>query len=631
MKRLLQISMLTTIAIFSACKPLVKLVNHYFPPLTTTDQQIASIKQNLSSIDDITPHIGAFIGRDMLEKYLPDEIKKGAQDYSDSTMKIISFEPELDFRDQAIVTKAKFKMELAEYKAIVEGSMLGLTSVSSSGDSLYFRSAFQTLNLTKIDFTEEPGLPEKALSKLIRPIVANFIDNINGLLLKKPSSIHLAWKESLKVDPKELLQGASTEVISQVSVIDRKVKSSSMLIDKSGVWFVIELGKSGLTPQSLPIAAAKASSDVRTLFKTFKEKFEERWSSSFEEVAPKKGIVVNIKKSELAGILNESLSQVIKVKSKINSNRQPFSSTVEVEKSKIDCQKVRKPFHYNRYKRASCDWSCLKTITVGICPVCHVISTDDPICLANRAACNAAEEAKVLVDNARYETEKAAHSVLQESKVAACDVWREANNFAALGKFSGYTEGDGNVMLQFNKFSFSPDLSTIDLEYSGQIGYQLKSKINIQPMDLGYVFLCQFEYSKTTHSKIDIAVPKQQSRLSVVTARNGDHLVIKAGLSPIKYTASISPSPLHEMYKDPKFLGGCSFFYTIIGPSIAAGSLTGIIDLKPEQELILFGNAKGEYQMEEMTLDIEPIHFKINGIENTSVIEWNSKEIRFSI
>ncbi|WP_040495140.1 hypothetical protein [Fulvivirga imtechensis] len=631
MKRLLQISILTTLATFSGCKPLVRLINQYFPPLTTTDQQIASIKQNLALIDNITPHIGAFIGRDVLDKYLPDEIKKAAEEYSDGTLEILSFEPELDFSHQTIVTKANFKLVLNEYHAVVKGKMLGLTSVSSASDSLHFRSAFQTLNITDIDFTEKPGLPEKALSKLIRPIVANFIENINGLLLKKPSSVHVAWKEPLKVDPKELFQSASTEVVSPVSIIDRKLKSSCMLIDKNGILLLVELGTSDLPPQDLSVVTTTSSSDVKTLFKIFKGKFENQWSSAFESAAPNKGMVVNIKKSELASILNESLSQVIKIKSKISSNRQPFSSTVEVEKSKIDCQKVRKPFTYKRYKRDKCDWSCLRTITVGICPLCKVVSTDDPVCLTNRAACNTAEEAKVAADNIKYELAKTAHNVLQESEIAACNVWREANNFAALGKFSGYTEGNGDARLQFNKFTFSPDLSAIDLDYSGNIGYKLKSEINIQPMDLGYVFLCQIEYSKATNSEINIEVPKQQSRLSVVAENKGENLLIKANLSPIKYNASINASPLHEMYKDPKFLTGCSFFYTIIGPSIAAGSLSGIIDLKPEEELILFGKAKGEYQAEEMTLTIEPILFKINGVQNKSVVKWAGKGIQFSI
>lgn len=616
---LLSIILLGTL---SGCKPLVKLVNQYFPPLTTSDQQITSISQNLNSMNTIQPQIGAFVGRELLDKYLPNEIKNAAEEYSDDAIKIISFDPKLDFKDQAIFATAKFELELKEYKAIVTGNLFGLSSVATQNDSLYVRNAFQTLKISKIEFSEKPSLKNKALSKLIKPIVANFLDNLNGLLLKKPTVVYLGWEEALKVDPKELFRSSSTEVVSQISIIDRKLKNSSILIDKEGIWVLIEIGKSESTKQNFTSNETLRESEVRALYKSFKEKFEEKWSSNFDKIESGQNMVVNIQKAELASILNESLDQIIKIKSQIKSDRETFSSKVEVEKSKIDCQKVRKPFHYDRYQRASCNWSCRVNTPLG--------SFDDPVCLSTRAACNVKEEARVAADNLKYETEKAAHNVRQEVEIAACNVWREANNFAALGKFSGYTEGGGDVNLEFNKFYFHDDLSVIDLAYSGKVQYKLKSKIDIQPMDLGYVFLCQFEYSKSTNSTINIDIPNQLSKISVTVNSDGDNLMLKAHLSPIRYNATINPSPLHEMYKDPKFLGGCGFFASIIGPSIAAGSLTGLLDLKPEVELILFGKANGEYEMDEMQLRIEPIPFKVNGAESKSIVKWKNGTIQFT-
>ncbi|MFA0962318.1 hypothetical protein AB9P05_10950 [Roseivirga sp. BDSF3-8] len=622
MKRAIQILVLIVLGTCSGCKPLVKVVNKYFPPLTTRDQQLTSIRQNLLSANTITPQVGVYISRETLDTYLPGEVKKAAEAFSDSTVSIISFEPELSLGSQSIITKAKFAIKLNEYNAVLKGDLLGVTSVSTSNDSLYLRSAFQTLDISAIDFTEKPNLKNRALSKLIKPVVSNFLNNLNGVLLNKPSSIHLGWKEPLQMDPKELFKSPSTEVLSEVAVIDRKLKSSSILIDDSGIWLLIEIEKPGAAQEEVAVMSASSEANVRSAFKSFKEKFEEKWLSSFDKIEPSQKMVVNIKKSEIASILNESLAQVITIRSKINSDKQPFSAKVEVENSKVDCQKVRKPFHYDRYERERCNWSCRVNTPLG--------SFDDPVCLASRAACNTKEEARVAADNIRYEAEKAAHNVLQESEVAACNVWREATNFAALGKFSGYTEGNGGATIEFNKFIFSDDLTAIDLMYSGNIEYKLKSEINIQPMDLGYIFLCQVEYSKTTNSVINVGVPTQQSRLSVLAESEGENLLIKTHLSPIKYSATISSSPLHEMYKDPAFLGGCSFFSGIIGPSIAAGSLSGVIKLKPEEELILFGKAKGEYKMEEMNLRIDPIPFKINGSENKSVVKWTSKNIQFT-
>lgn len=610
---LLSIILLITL---TGCKPLVKLVNQYFPPLTTSDQQITSISQNIKSINTLKPQVGAFVGREVLDKYLPNEIKNTAEKYSDDAIKIISFEPKLDFKDQAIFTTAKFELELKEYKAIVTGNLFGLSSVATQNDSLYIRNAFQTLKISKIDFSEKPSLKNKALSELIKPIVANFLNNLNGLLLKKPTVVYLGWEEALKVDPKELFKSSSTEVVSQISIIDRKLKNSSILIDKEGIWMLIEIGKSESPTQNIDSNETLRENEVRALYKSFKEKFEEKWSSNFDEIESGQNMVVNIQKVELASILNESLDQIIKVKSLIKSDRETFSSKVEVEKSKIDCQKVRTKFSYPSFNRGNCDHGC---------------ESWNALCKAGEALCNTKEEARKVAHDVARETARIAHQVDSESKVAACDIWREANNFAALGKFSGYTEGGGSVNLEFNKFYFHDDFSAIDLAYSGDVQYKLKSKIDIQPMDLGYVFLCQFEYSKSTNSSINISVPNQQSTLSVNVIPDGNNLKIIAGLSPIRYNATISPSPLHEMYKDPKFLGGCSFFAGIIAPSIAAGSLSGLIELKPEEELLLFGNAKGEYEMDEMQLKVESILFKINGIENKSRVIWKNKAIQFSV
>lgn len=599
----------------TGCKPLVKLVNHYFPPLSTSDQQITSITQNLNSIKTLQPQVGVFVGHEILDKYLPNEIKKSAEEYSDDAIEIISFEPKLNFGDQTILTRAEFKLKLKKYKATITGDLFGLSSVSTLNDSLYVRNAFQTLKISKIEFSEKPSLKNKALSKLIKPIVSNFLNNLNGILLKNPTVVYLGWTEPLKVDPKELFKGSSTEVQSQMSVIDRKLKNSSILIDKDGIWVLVEIGRSESSSENLISNEDPTENNVRSSYKSFKEKFEEKWASNFDVIESGQNMVVNIQKAELASILNESLNQVIKIKSRIKSDRTPFSSKVEVAKSKIDCQKIRTKFSYPSFNRGNCDHGC---------------EWWNAPCKVGEALCNTKEEARKVAHDMARETARIAHQVENESKVAACDIWREANNFAALGKFSGYTEGGGDVNLEFSKFYFHDDFSVIDLAYSGKMQYKLKSKIDIQPMDLGYVFLCQFEYSKSTNSTINIEIPNQQSKLSVTVNSDDNNLILNARLSPIRYNASISSSPLHEMYKDPRFLGGCGFFASIIGPSIAAGSLTGLLDLKPEEELILFGKAKGEYEMDEMQLKIEPIPFKVNGFENKSIVKWKSETIQFS-
>lgn len=605
----------------------MNLLNQAYPPLSTIEQQYISIEQSLPIIDSIQPHVGSYISKNMLDEYLPMEIKKAAEEYEDENIKIKSFNTKLDYNNQAININANFNFYLPKYNVNLTGDLNGITAISMGIDSLFVRSAFKTLKIKKIEFQEKPTLSEKVLAELIKTILDNFILNINREIFKNPSSYYLGWSKPLEFNAKNLFEGNSTQVTSPTKTIKRYFKQSVILIDKTGIMVIIEL--TGEKPEYRDLEKNNLKSytqeQLNRIFKEYKVRFKSKWNNSFESEDAGTGISVHINKSVIAEIFNNALGEKFSLKSIIINDKEQFSEKIEVENSKIDCQKVRKPFNYNRYQRASCDWSCTVNTPLG--------SFDDPVCLANRAACNAAEEAKVAADNIKYEAEKAAHDILQESAVAACNIAREANNFMALGKISGYTLGTGLINLDFNKFYFNPDLTSIDISYTGELNYKLESELNIQPMDLGYVFLCQLNYNKSTKSNINVKLPSQTTTLTIKSKKVEDNIFLTTEFEPVKIDATISPSPLHDLFKDPKFFGSCSSFYSFLGwasGTAAIGNFFGFIDLSPETELMLMGKVKGEHQPDKIETKIEPIKFKINqGEDKKSEIYWNSKSIDF--
>lgn len=618
MKKTFQLLTLSLFLSLTSCKSLIKIINRYYPPLSTTDQQIASIEENLVLIDSINPNIGVHINRQVLDEYLPIEVKKSAEKVSDKSIEIKKLDPSLSFEKQAIHIKADFIFYLPEYEVTIHGDFLGSTAISTSRDSLYLRNAFKTLKVKKIEFKNKPTLKEQALATLIKPIFDKFITNINGEMLKEPSVIYLGWKEALKFDPKNIFKGENTQVTSSPQIINRYLKHSSILLDKEGISIIIEISDLEGLKKVNNTTSSVNKVGLNNLFKKYKDKFDIKWNSSFEEINSRNGISLSISKPVLSSIFNEALSQSFKITSTLKNDKEKFSSKIEVEQSKINCQKVRTNFSYPKFNRKSCDHGCE--------------SWNIP-CKLGEGKCNTEEELRKVAHDAARETARIAHQAENEAKVLACDAWRETNNFLALGKFSGSTSGNGEINIDFNRFHFNDNLSSLDISYSGKANYKLNSKLNIQPMDLGYVFLCQFNYSKSTSSKISAELEKQTTTLTLTTKKDDDNLIITTEIEPLKYKATIKPSPLHEMFKDPKFFGSCSVFYGFLGwasGTAAIANIFGFMELSPEAELMLMGKVNGEHQLDKIESKIEPIKFKINnGNTMKADIYWNAKSIDF--
>jgi hypothetical protein len=257
---------------------------------------------------------------------------------------------------------------------------------------------------------------------------------------------------------------------------------------------------------------------------------------------------------------------------------------------------------------------------------------EDPVCAASRRACRLRVEGERIAWQAARETARIAHQAENEAKVVACNVWRETMDFLALGRFKGDVSASGRATINLKSFNFNSDLSEISVKYSGGVDANLKSNLELKPVDLGYIFFCYSNYDKQTSSNMNINIPDATSKISISSSRLGENLILNIKLDKVSYNASINPSPLHSLLLNPQFRLQCpiSNLLTLGTISVAAGEFLDLVKLAPEQKLLLLGQVKGSYGINAIQIPFKPIDFKINGEQKKSLIFWNSKSIQFS-
>lgn len=621
--------------ILYSCKPLKTLVNNEFPPLSTTDQQYVSVERNIARIEALKPHIGIHIDKGIILEYLPAEIKKATEAVKIESIIVQKLEPKLSFEKQGIFIDADFEINIPEQKAEIRGRFIGVTAVSTGADSLFLRSALSSVKIKKIKFTKKPGFSRRALASSITPILKNYIENINGQIFKKPTVIYTGWGETYKLNLKEMFKDPNTTVTADTIKVSRYTKRNSIRIGTNGISIIAELSKTEDVKDTLSNITnqPRTDSELTRIFSNYSNKFDNCWLTVFEPINEKASIIANISKQEISNILNEGLSKPIILNQIFSIPEATFNEKLEVKRGDIDCQKVRTKFEYPDFNGDRCDWDCMHTVTIGICPLCRRERVEDPICAASRRACKLRVEAERIAWQAARETARIAHQVENEAKVAACNVQRQAMDFMALGRFKGNVSGSGKAVINLNSFSFKNDLTEIGINYSGNVDAKLKANLELNPVDLGYIFFCFSDYSKRISSDINLNIPEATSTILINSSRDGDNLNLNIKLDKVSYDASINPSPLHSLLLDPQFAVQCpiSTLIGLVSISVAVGKFLGMVKLAPEQELLLLGKVKGKYGVDEMQIPFKPISFKINkGDEKKSLIFWNSKSIQFA-
>lgn len=605
--------------LLSSCTPLKTLVNRQFPPLSANDQQYASIERNLAGIDSLNPHAGVHIDKSLLLHYLPQAITREALAMDDDDLKIKSISPRLSLGNQLLLTDADFHLELLKYNVSIEGTFSGATAVATESDSIYLRNSVTAAKIKSITFSKKTKIGKKILAKAISSLLKNYMDNLNGQFLKKPTAISAGWGTVYELEAAALFKDPGMQVTAPTRNVTRYLNKTALRITPGGVTVLLELA-SIKPPFSAPGSANEerhSDSETSKLFKIYNEKFDAQWLKSFDTLKPDAALTAQISKAALATLLNEALAAPIALQQQFSLPSTSFSEKLEVKKSDIDCQATRTKFSYPDFNRNKCDHGC---------------QWWNAPCKAGEKLCKVKEEARKVAHDIARETARIAHQAANETRVGACNVWREATGTLSLGSFKGTVSGSGSATVRMNAASFNDDLSVLTLQLSGNVEAKLHSDLELRPADFGHVFFCYSNYGKKTTSNATITLPELSYGASIDARTEGTTLLISVKPDAIPYEAKLDPSPLHSLLLDPQFAAQCPIS-TILGAimgGLAAAKLMDLVKLAPEQELLLLGSTKGSYSLGAMEIPIQPLLFKVDGTTMESVLFWNSKSVELT-
>jgi len=613
------LALLLPVLALASCTPLKTLVNREFPPLSANDQQYASIERNLAGIDTLQPHAGVYIDKSLLLQYLPQAITREALAMEDENLTIKSITPKLSLGKQILLTTAVFQLELPKYNVSIEGTLSGTTGVAAESDSLYLRNSIESAKIKSITFSKKTKIGRKVLAKAISSLLRQYLDNLNGQFLKKPTAVSAGWGTTYELQAASLFKDPTMQVTAAPRSVTRHLKKAAVRIAPNGITVLLELAttKPIFSAPGLPNPERHTASETERLFKTYDEKFQNRWLTAFDPIKPGTVLTAHISKVAIATILNEALASPIGLQQQFSLPSTSFSEKLEVKKSDVDCQAVRTKFSYPNFNRNRCNHGC---------------PWWNAPCKAGEALCNAREEVRKLAHDAARETARIANQVENETKVGACNIWREATGTLSLGSFKGTVSGNGSAAVRLTTASFNDDLSVLTLQLSGNVEAQLHSDLELRPADFGHFFFCYANYGKKTTSNATVFLPESTYNVSINAKTQGNTLLISIKPDAMPYEAKLEPSPLHSLLLDPQFAVQCPIS-TIIGLATggaAAAKLLDLIKLAPEQELLLLGRTKGSYSLGTMEIPIKPLLFKVDGTALESVLFWNSKSVQLT-
>lgn len=145
-----------------------------------------------------------------------------------------------------------------------------------------------------------------------------------------------------------------------------------------------------INPDVTPVrTTSRTNTELVSRFREYEQKFVATWLRVFEPIDAAAEIMANVSKSEIAQVLNETLSKPITLKQHFNLARTEFNEKLELKRGDIDCEGVRTKFDYPRFRGDSCDWDCMIETVLG--------RVEDPVCAASRRACRLKVEGERLI------------------------------------------------------------------------------------------------------------------------------------------------------------------------------------------------------------------------------------------
>jgi hypothetical protein len=582
-----------------ACSFLRSIADRFSPPVTFVDQQYASVGDNLREAQGFNANLGAFISAKTLDDVIRNELKQTLVENASDRVRFDKLEPRVVLAPQGIIVDVDFDgLELTN-KVRIKGSLRGLAAVATEDDSVLIRPSVASFKLTKLRL-EGGGPVSPDLAALINTVVRTLADNVAGQFREKPIKLQLGWSLNLRANVEELNVGNSATVEAQNRSIALHLTGALALIDSEGLRILAQVDQTAAGPNARAWQTPSGSRHVtkaqfRQLFQKYTAVFDQEWRENLDPLVAAAPVEVYLSKGTIASLINRVTDQKIVFTYEYDVAPTKFNEVVEAKKSQVDCQKVYEPFRRDRYKRASCNWSCQRCVNpcspLGHCDMC----TNEPVCLATRAACNAKEEARVAQDNIEWEAERIQHNIKQEAEVAACNTWRETTSILAVGRFKGDFGASGKIVAATPGVKVDPQLSFVELkDFGAQVDGRFKLDMKVTPHDLGHVFFCVAPTNFDYQGMYAVVIPDATRRIGMTHEIRADDLILRAQLPPLDYLASVNPAPIEALIENEKFLATCPIAATVMFASVPAAKAASMFGLK--QGTIIYDAALGNYK-----------------------------------
>lgn len=620
---------LTLVVLLSSCS----WVSRWQPPLTTIDQQYISVESNLQQLETIDPSLGLHVSNKLVREVLEYELETmiAKSDADNESVSVQNASSEIVLGEQAIHLRTRFRVSFKAEELEVGGELTGLVGLANESDLVVLRPAFSAFDVTDVNATGSFGRTREVLTLLAATAVEHFIDNLNGAFLANPTKLDIGWEATVNSPYIAMDVDPNTSISGIPSPKKQRFEKGVVLVDRNGLWFLLELS-SEETENRLeveidpsPTGNRYSVAEFDRVFKRYDRAYKELWSTHFDSVPRNAQFTAMVSKAKVASLLEQMLGGTTTISHRFAFPRATNSETIELESNKLDCQNLREPFERTRYRRDSCDWSCLRCVNLIIGEAC----ADEPTCLASRAACNVREEARVAADNIQHETARARHQIEQESRVAGCDVAREAADFLALAKVKTTVGGTGLATLDIEEVEVKKDLSQIRIDLDLNVKTRNELEIEIQPIDLGIAFFCISPYSGEFQSDVELVTGRQSQRLEIKPVETGDSLELRFKFTDIPYTASIQPPPIQSFLTDPVFTAKCSAAKTLMFAALGISEIAAILgENRLEIAENLLGRLSGEYAIPDSSMNFASEKIDLDGVGNlTASYRWGEKAV----
>lgn len=615
--------LLLTLAL-SGCTLLSEHVNAKWPPATVRDAQRQGLDTNAKTFSVLGRSTLAFHvaandvltrGKEHLEAALAGITLEGAKDVQLRNVRLALIK-------QGIQVHADFSLNVKQVPDLnITGNLVGVAAVGVQDKTVIIRPAFQSVRIQNAHRGSSNDM--RALAVIVNALLSKYLDNLNGVLAKKPLQIALNLHFAETTTLRALLGGVEGGTVTggdEALTITASLEKLALLINEAGI-----SGLAGLDVQveksveaAEPPSAAEDTFDVD--FAAYQAEYHAELRRSFGS-EPQTQTEVLIARRSLAGFVNRVLERVdVCVDIAEMKHEEKFSEKLSAHNiSSIDCGGLRKDCDQ---VGPSCNQDCGERYGEHNCRSCRGIHRPDRRirCVGEREACKAEQaihrgscEFREQSCRTEQQLERTRCRLANEGRVAECKVARQVReglgNLLDLGEMAGNVEIVGGGRVCITAPVMSEDLTSLAVGAAVKASARIFVHLDYNPEGLGHV-ACVLNFRKDFrfNGAVDQVV-KINAEQSLKPQPDGS-LRMESQLSFDPVNVSFSPTPWQQMVSDPTFVANCTFL-TIALPSVAiASAIRGGEPPKGVDELV-YGRTEIDVPSRTFGFTVKPVSMEV--------------------